>query len=48
MREEIFVERNMSKYGIPEFAPDNAFDLVIETTHTSLEGVVKAIIEKVS
>lgn len=42
-REEIFVARNMKKYGIDAFAPDELFDLIIDTTHVPFRDVLDTI-----
>lgn len=45
-REETFLHRNLSKYGIKEFAPNEVFDLVIDTTHTRFGDVVHMVINE--
>ena len=47
-REELFLKRNMEKYGIVEFAPDHAFDLIIDTTHIQFKEVLDLIISDIT
>lgn len=44
LREGLGRERYQSMYGINEFAPDNAFDLIVDTTHIGVDEVVERIV----
>ena len=48
VREDSHAKRFKKIYGIEDYSADKHFDLIIDTTHIKVSGVIEKILEKIS